>query len=84
MTDKFFVLINVGNFISKSIKIDVSDPEIMVKARKFVCAKIFDGEPKLSDFELQTEELPTLKDGGNLFASVFFFYHFFKLHFSFD
>lgn len=37
----------------------------MVKARKFIGASIFDGEPKKSDFELQTEELPTLKDGGN-------------------
>lgn len=35
-----------------------------MKARKFVCASIFDGEPKQSDFELQTEELPALQDGG--------------------
>lgn len=37
----------------------------MVSARKFVCTSLFDGEPKLSDFEIQCEELPELCDGGN-------------------
>lgn len=36
----------------------------MVKARKFICTTVFDGEPKQSDFELQNEELPQLNDGG--------------------
>lgn len=43
----------------------------MVKARKFVFASIFDGEPKPSDIKLETEELPTLKDGGNKFCYFF-------------
>lgn len=38
----------------------------MVKARKFICASIFDGEPKLSDFDLQAEDLPELNESGNL------------------
>lgn len=37
----------------------------MVKAEKFIYAKRFRGEPKLTDFELKTEELPSLQDGGN-------------------
>lgn len=36
----------------------------MVKAQKFIYAKEFDGEPKLTDFELQDEELPDINDGG--------------------
>lgn len=39
----------------------------MVKARKFVYASAFHGEPKLSDFTQQTEELPALNDGGKYF-----------------
>ncbi|XP_063240678.1 prostaglandin reductase 1-like isoform X1 [Bacillus rossius redtenbacheri] len=35
----------------------------MVKARRFVLAKHFVGEPKEDDFELVEEELPDLKDG---------------------
>lgn len=38
----------------------------MKKAKKFVCTSIFNGEPKLSDFQLKTEELPKLEDGGNV------------------
>lgn len=45
----------------------------MVKAKKFIYAKRFDGEPKLSDFELIEEELPSLKDGGKIFYTFFFF-----------
>lgn len=36
----------------------------MVNASKFVYAAAFDGEPKQSDFQLQTENLPALSDGG--------------------
>lgn len=37
----------------------------MVKTKKFIYAKVFDGEPKETDFKLVEEELPALKDGGN-------------------
>jgi prostaglandin reductase 1 len=36
----------------------------MVKARKYVFRKQFDGFPKESDLELVEEELPPVKDGG--------------------
>lgn len=36
----------------------------MVQAKKFVYAKRFDGLPKISDFKLESETLPALKDGG--------------------
>lgn len=42
----------------------------MVKSKKFIYAKRFDGEPKISDFELIEEELPALQDGGK-FVYVF-------------
>lgn len=37
---------------------------IMVKAKKFVYVKRFEGEPKLTDFELVEEDLPALQNGG--------------------
>lgn len=36
----------------------------MVKAKKFVYVNQFLGEPKLTDFVLEDEELPALKNGG--------------------
>lgn len=36
----------------------------MVKAQKFIYSKRFVGEPKLTDFSLEEEELPDLNDGG--------------------
>lgn len=36
----------------------------MVKAQKFIYNKRFVGEPKLTDFTLEEEELPALMDGG--------------------
>lgn len=36
----------------------------MVKTKKFIYAKRFNGEPKETDFQLVEEELPPLKDGG--------------------
>lgn len=38
----------------------------MVKTKKFIYAKAFEGEPKETDFKLVEEELPALKDGGNV------------------
>jgi prostaglandin reductase 1 len=45
----------------------------MVKSKTWIMAKSFEGEPKLEDFKLVEEELPTLKDGGilsNFFIQV--------------
>lgn len=36
----------------------------MVKARKYVLAKHFQGEPKKTDLKIVEEELPPIKDGG--------------------
>ena len=36
----------------------------MVKAKKFVLAEKFEGQPKKSNLRLETEDLPDLKDGG--------------------
>lgn len=36
----------------------------MVIAKKFVYVSKFVGEPKLSDFKLEEEQLPDLKDDG--------------------
>lgn len=38
----------------------------MVKAKKWIIAKAFQGEPKVTDFKLVEEELPALKDGGEI------------------
>lgn len=43
----------------------------MVKARKILYVNHFDGEPKPTDFFVDSEELPSLKDGGRIsFISV--------------
>ena len=39
----------------------------MVKGRRFVLKRHFDGLPKREDFYLVEEELPALKDGEFLF-----------------
>lgn len=36
----------------------------MVKAKVFIYAKPFEGDPQLSNFRLIEEELPPLKNGG--------------------
>lgn len=36
----------------------------MVKAKKYVLAKQFDGFPKKEDLKIVEEELPELKDNG--------------------
>lgn len=57
----------------------------MVRAKIFIYAKKFEGLPKVSDFELQEEELPNLKDGGKSMI-VWMLYcvdsNFFHEHFS--
>lgn len=37
---------------------------MVIQAKKFVYAKKSEGEPKLTDFKLVTEDLPELKDRG--------------------
>lgn len=42
-----------------------------MKAKKFIYAAEFKGEPKLSNFKLVEEHLPPLKDGEFLSESVY-------------
>jgi prostaglandin reductase 1 len=42
----------------------------MVRAKKFVYAKAFKGEPTPENFELVEEDLPELKDGEILIEAV--------------
>ena len=42
----------------------------MVKAKKYILAKQFDGEPKASDIKLEEEELPPLKENGKYIISI--------------
>ena len=50
------------------------------QAKKFIYAKKFDGMPKVTDFRLEEETLPELKDGGScIFISIFFQYNSIKL-----
>jgi prostaglandin reductase 1 len=39
----------------------------MVKGRRFILKRHFDGLPKADDFDLVEEELPALKEGEFLF-----------------
>jgi len=43
----------------------------MTEAKKFIYAKRFDGLPKLTDFKLETETLPALKDGDVLVEALY-------------
>lgn len=43
----------------------------MVKAKKFIFAKRFEGMPKISDFQLEEETLPELNDGDVLTEAVY-------------
>lgn len=45
----------------------------MVNAKKIVCTKFFDGEPQLSDFRIEFEKLPELRDGGNFLSNFLHF-----------
>lgn len=42
----------------------------MVKAKRFVLRKHFDGMPKAGDVELVEEELPELKENGIWLTSI--------------
>lgn len=42
------------------------------KAKVYIFAKVHQGEPKLSDFEMKEEELDPLKDGEALIAAMYF------------
>jgi hypothetical protein len=42
----------------------------MVNAKKWIISKAFQGEPKVTDFKLVVEELPPLKDGGDILFSL--------------
>lgn len=42
-----------------------------VRAKKFIYASAFKGEPKLSDFQLVEEDLPALKDGEVQIEALF-------------
>lgn len=42
-----------------------------IRARKFIYATAFDGEPKLSDIELIEEDLPKLGDGEVLIEALY-------------
>lgn len=44
----------------------------MVRAKKFVLVKHFENLPKESDLEIQEEELPDVKDGGEILLIFFF------------
>ncbi|XP_049789610.1 prostaglandin reductase 1-like [Schistocerca nitens] len=44
----------------------------MVKARKIVLARSFQGEPRPEDFRVEEEDLPPLKDGQILAEAVYF------------
>lgn len=42
-----------------------------VRAKKFIYASAFKGEPKLTDIQLVEEDLPPLKDGEVLIEALF-------------
>ncbi|CAB3385250.1 Hypothetical predicted protein [Cloeon dipterum] len=44
----------------------------MVKTKKWILAKKFDGKPKNDDFKLVEEELPPVKDGEVLLEALYF------------
>lgn len=43
----------------------------MVRAKVFVYARPFEGEPQLSNFALQEEDLPELEDGEFLIEALY-------------
>lgn len=42
----------------------------MVRAKKLIYAKQFEGMPKLTDFRIEAEDLPELKDGNQIYFSL--------------
>jgi hypothetical protein len=59
-----FVLVSVGYKHPSSLKI--SHPSHNMKGKKYIYAHKFEGMPKLTDLELQDDELPAVKDGGTV------------------
>lgn len=51
----------------RSFSVNSSVSLAMVKAKKFVYATPFVGEPKVTDFQLVEEELPELQENGKYF-----------------
>lgn len=45
--------------------------KMSTKAKVFIYAKKFQGEPKLSDFQLQEEDLPAIQDGEFLAEAIY-------------
>lgn len=41
----------------------------MVKCKRWIVVKHFEGEPKISDLRLVEEELPPIQDGGKFSAT---------------
>lgn len=54
--------VGLSNFAPESIRSLAS----MVKTHRFVYAKKFAGEPKETDFTLETEDLAPIQNGGKL------------------
>lgn len=61
LTQRFYVnrLFFIRSYLSA-----VNGIEAMVKAKKFILARHFDGVPTPNDFKLVEEELPELQTGG--------------------
>lgn len=59
------------SLIIVSIKNLIEIQLAMVKAKVFVYARPFEGDPQLSNFALQEEELPGVKDGEILIEALF-------------
>lgn len=47
----------------------------MVVAKKYIYAKPFSGMPTVENFQLATEELPTLSNGGELIMKLLLYLH---------
>lgn len=56
----------IKRLISRSVN------NTMVKAKKYIFEKQFDGFPKTTDLKLVEEELPPIKDGGKKILSFIF------------
>ena len=50
--------------VGRSLSVRQYSSSTMVGAKKFMNVSRFSGEPKLTDFKLEEEQLPALKDGG--------------------
>lgn len=58
---------------SRSFSVNSSASLAMVKAKKFIYKTPFQGEPKVTDFELVEEDLPDLQQNGEsstIFISI--------------